>query len=73
MRSYPRCTDGLIVVVRNDYTIASDLDYTLRQCELVGAKVIGFVYNGSDSKSKKYKYGYGKKYKYGYASASKKS
>ena len=68
-----KVSDGLVVVVRNDYTISSDLDYTLRQCELVGAKVIGFVYNGSESKSKKYKYGYGKKYKYGYAAASKKS
>jgi capsular exopolysaccharide synthesis family protein len=68
-----KVTDGLIVVVRNNYTISSDLDFTLRQCEMVGAKVIGFVYNGSASKSKKYKYGYGKKYKYGYASASKKA
>ena len=66
-----KATDGLVIVVRNDYTISSDLDYTLRQCELVGAKVVGFVYNGSASKSKKYKYGYGKKYKYGYAAASK--
>ena len=68
-----KCTDGLIVVVRNDYTNASDLEYTLRQCELVDAKVIGFVYNGAASKSKKYKYGYGKKYKYGYAASSKKA
>ena len=68
-----KVTDGLIVVVRNDYTIASDLDFTLRQCEMVGAKVIGFIYNGSASKSKKYKYGYGKKYKYGYAASSKKA
>jgi capsular exopolysaccharide synthesis family protein len=65
-----KVADGLIVVVRNDYTIQSDLDYTLRQCEMVGAKVIGFVYNGSATKSKKYKYGYGKKYKYGYAANS---
>ena len=68
-----KTTDGLVIVVRNDYTISSDLDYTLRQCELVGAKVVGFVYNGSASKSKKYKYGYGKKYKYGYAAASNKN
>ena len=66
-----KVADGLIVVVRNDYTIQSDLDYTLRQCEMVGAKVIGFVYNGSATKSKKYKYGYGKKYKYGYADANR--
>ena len=61
-----RCTDGLVIVVRNDYTSSSDLDYAMRQCQLVDAKVIGFVYNDSESKSKKYKYGYGKKYKYGY-------
>ena len=67
-----KATDGLVIVVRNDYTISSDLDYTLRQCELVNAKVIGFVYNGSASKSKKYKYGYGKKYKYGYAASANK-
>lgn len=64
-----RCTDGLVIVVRNDYTNASELDYTLRQCELVDAKVLGFVYNGSGAKSKKYKYGYGNKYAYGYAAA----
>ena len=40
---------------------------------MVGAKVIGFVYNGSASKTKRYKYGYGKKYKYGYAASSKKA
>ena len=61
-----RCTDGLIIVVRNDYTNASDLDYAMRQCELVKAKVVGFVYNCAASKAKRYKYGYGKKYKYGY-------
>jgi capsular exopolysaccharide synthesis family protein len=68
-----RCTDGLVIVVRNDYTNASELDYTLRQCELVDAKVLGFVYNGSGAKSKKYKYGYGNKYAYGYAAAHNKN
>ncbi|MCR5327231.1 MAG: CpsD/CapB family tyrosine-protein kinase [Saccharofermentans sp.] len=69
-----KATDGLVIVVRNDYTISSDLDYTLRQCELVGAKVIGFVYNSAVSKFKKNKYGYGNKYKYkyNYAAVSKK-
>ena len=67
-----RCTDGLVIVVRNDFTNASELDYTLRQCELVHAKVLGFVYNGSGAKSKKYKYGYGNKYAYGYAASQKK-
>ena len=69
-----KATDGLVIIVRNDYTISSDLDYTLRQCELVGAKVIGFVYNSAVSKFKKNKYGYGNKYKYkyNYAAVSKK-
>ena len=61
-----KVTDGVVVVVRQDYTISSDLDYAIRQIGLVGAKIIGFVYNGSMPKSKRYKYGYGKKYKYGY-------
>ena len=61
-----KATDGLVIIVRNDYTISSDLDYTLRQCELVGAKVIGFVYNSAVSKFKKNKYGYRSKYKYKY-------
>ena len=61
-----KVTDGIIVVVRQDYTQTSDLDYSLRQIELVGAKIIGFVYNGVASKSSKYKYG-----KYKYASASR--
>ena len=57
-----KVTDGIIVVVRQDYTQTSDLDYALRQIELIGAKIIGFVYNGAASKTRKYKYG---KYKYG--------
>ncbi len=64
-----KVTDGIVVVVRQDYTQSSDLDYTLRQLQLVNAKIIGFVYNGASSRAKKYGYGYGKKYKYGYASA----
>lgn len=69
-----RCTDGLVIIVRNNYTNASDLDYTMRQCKLVGAKVIGFVYNDSESKQGKYGYSkkYGYKYKYGYAEAARK-
>lgn len=68
--------DGMIVVVRQDYTNQSDLNYTMRQLELVEAKVVGFVYNGVTAKRGKYGYGkykYGKYGKYGkYASESKK-
>ena len=67
-----RAADGLVLIVRNNYTNVSDLDYALRQCKLVNAKVIGFIYNDSESKLAKYKYGYGKKYKYGYADANRK-
>jgi len=63
-----KVTDGIIVVVRNNYTISSALDYALRQLELVNAKVIGFVYNGAEAKSRRYKYGYKKKYGYKYGS-----
>ena len=66
-----KVTDGIIVVVRNNYTISSDLDYALRQLKLVGAKVIGFVYNGASSKSRHYKYGYGKKGGYAYSGKKK--
>ena len=75
-----KLTDGMIVVVRQDYTNESDLNNTMRQLELVDAKVVGFVYNGGSGR--KGKYGYGK-YKYGkyghygkyskYASAAKKN
>ncbi|MBR6484668.1 MAG: CpsD/CapB family tyrosine-protein kinase [Clostridiales bacterium] len=68
--------DGMIVVVRQDYTAQSDLTNTMRQLDLVEANVVGFVYN--DASSKKGRYGYGK-YKYGkyskygkYAKSSKK-
>ena len=68
--------DGMIVVVRQDYTNQSDLNNTMRQLELVNAKVVGFVYNGASGKRGKYGYGkykYGKYNKYGkYASAAKK-
>ncbi|MCR5527922.1 MAG: CpsD/CapB family tyrosine-protein kinase [Saccharofermentans sp.] len=60
--------DGMIVVVRQDYTNQSDLNYTMRQLELVDAKVVGFVYNGAAGKKGKYGYGKYKKYgKYAYA------
>ncbi len=72
-----KLADGMIVVVRQDYTNESDLNNTMRQLELVEAKVVGFVYNGGSGS--KGKYGYGK-YKYGkyghygkYASAANKN
>ncbi len=59
-----KLTDGMLVVVRQDYSTSTDIEYAMRQLEYVDAKVLGFVYNGADSKTRryKYKYGYGKGY-----------
>ena len=59
-----KITDGMIVVVRQDYTRNADLAYTMRQLEYVEAKVIGFVYNDASKKQHSYKYKYGKGYGY---------
>ncbi len=55
-------TDGMIMVVRQDYSRSTDLDYAMRQLKYVDAKILGFVFNGSESKHKRYKYKYGKSY-----------
>lgn len=59
-----KLTDGMLVVVRQDYSNSNDLAYAMRQLKYVNAKVLGFVYNDAFSKSRryKYKYGYGKSY-----------
>lgn len=57
-----KLTDGMIVVVRQDYSRSTDLAYAMRQLEYVDAKIAGFVYNGAYSKTKRYKYKYGKSY-----------
>ena len=45
--------DGMLVVVREDYTIKKDLSYTIRQLKLSDAKILGFVmtYSKEDKKS----------------------
>ena len=57
-----KLTDGMVMVVRQDYTRSTDLSYAMRQLEYVNAKILGFVYNGAGSKTKRYKYKYGKSY-----------
>ena len=68
--------DGMIIVVRQDYTNQSDLNNTVRQFQQINAKIVGFVYNGASSKRGRYGYGkykYGKYGKYGkYASSANK-
>ena len=68
--------DGMIVVVREDYTERSDLNECMRKLNTVHAKVIGMVVNYSGTEDTKYKYyknrhGYYKKKnskRYGYDS-----
>ena len=57
-----KLTDGMVMVVRQDYSRSTDLSYAMRQLEYVNAKILGFVYNGAGSKTKRYKYKYGKSY-----------
>ena len=54
----------MLMVVRQDYSTSTDLEYAMRQLDYVDAKVLGFVYNSADSKTRRYKhkYGYGKGY-----------
>ncbi len=60
-------TDGVIVVVRQDYVDKNILDDTVRQLRLNNARIIGFVMNGTRSENRYYnKYKkYDKKYGYG--------
>jgi capsular exopolysaccharide synthesis family protein len=62
--------DGIIVVVRADYTDRRSLKECMRQLNVLESKVLGFVMTGVEEHQKTYgKYGkkyYGKDYAYGY-------
>lgn len=68
-------TQGMVVVVRQDYTNKRALNDTIRQLQFVDTKILGFVMTcagtqrGTYSKYKRYKkygkYGYGSHYGYG--------
>lgn len=61
-----KMTDGMIVVVRQDYADKKYLEDTVNQLRFNQAHIIGFVMNGTRSENRYYKYGkYGKKYGYG--------
>jgi len=57
-----KIVDGIIMVVRNEYTDSGSLKEAMRQLKLVDAKVLGFVYTCASGTSG----GYRKKYKYHY-------
>lgn len=48
-------SDGMIVVVRKDYTNAVVLSDTIRQLKHVDAHIVGFVFNDAASSQKAYK------------------
>ena len=64
--------DGMLVVIRENYSGRRDIQHCMRQLELADAKVLGFVMNsaheasGGYNKYKKYYKYYGKKKAYGY-------
>jgi len=51
--------DGMLVIVREDYTARKDLNYTIRQLKLSNAKILGFVMTHAKEDKKSYS-----KYKY---------
>ncbi len=54
--------DGMVVVVRHNYTDKHLLKSTLRQIDGTGVKILGFVYNGATNFGKKYGKNYATKY-----------
>lgn len=53
-----RCVDGFLLVVRHGNTQNKDIGEMLRQLKMVGAKVLGFVYNDVPVEGKRYYYRY---------------
>ena len=72
-----KLTDGMLVVVRQNYCDRMALNAAIRQFEFVDAKILGVVFNcTSDDRAgygKRYYKKYYKKYASSYASAAKKS
>ena len=62
-------TDGVLLVVRQDYCERSVLNDTVRQFEFVDAKILGVVYNCSTDSGK----GYYKRYYGSYGAAARKT
>ena len=49
-----KLVDGMIVVVRNNHVVRSALADTIRQLDLVEARILGFVFNGAGDSSSGY-------------------
>lgn len=61
-----KLTDGMLVVVRQNYAVRRALAETMQQLKFAEAKILGFVMTCSDiqTKGKYKKYKYGKNYEY---------
>ena len=66
--------DGMLLIVRHDYTERGALSECIRQLEFSGIRILGFVFNAANNDdsgySRRYKYRYRryKNYRYGYNS-----
>jgi capsular exopolysaccharide synthesis family protein len=66
-----KIADGMLIVVRQDYTDRNILSDTIKQLQFVNANILGFVFNCVEDKNPKNKYKryykrYGYKYDYKY-------
>lgn len=63
-----KMTDGVLIVVRQNYCSRADLREAVQQFEFVGSKILGILMNGIESSGSRYgrKYGYGYRKRYGY-------
>lgn len=61
-----RLTDGVVMVVRQNYADRRLLDESVRQLKYVDTKILGFVMTYSDSVSRKQKYSKSSYYGYSY-------
>ena len=65
-----KLVDGVVMVVRNEVADTHSLNEAIRQMQLVGGKILGFVFTCADTGMGgyryRYRYRYQKKYKYRY-------
>ena len=61
-------TDGVLIVVRQNYCSRADLREAVQQFEFVGSRILGVLMNGIEGSTNRYgrKYGYGYRKRYGY-------
>ena len=57
-----KLTNGIVIVVRQDYCNRVQLAETVKQLEFVNARVLGFVFNGATDTQTGYRKGYSKSY-----------